>query len=245
MRCGTTLVYVKTMAIYHKNNKSYGFGFTSQQHLEALINAHALWIKRFLDDGWDGYFFSVMFHHLPGSREKRITQMHQEVETLYRRLATRMVRKPRSPKWAGLLPIGVFSPDFPVPKFRQGQKSTIRDVSINDGLHMHGIVLANRWGRIPIGLHEHFEQKMDQYVTGKIRRINIEPIRYNPAEVVSYALKGLEKRTVALDDIGVLNWGGSGPRPTVFSELVQFYTTRDQNFWASAKANGIHFLQPV
>jgi hypothetical protein len=171
--------------------------------------------------------------------------MHQEVETLYRRLATRMVRKPRSPKWAGLLPIGLFSPDFPVPKLRRSKKSTIRDVSINDGLHMHGIVLANRWGRVPIGLHEHFEQKMDQYQTGKIRRIDIEPIRYNPAEVVGYALKGLEKRTVSLDDIGVLNWGGGGPRPTVFSELVRFYTTRDQSFWTSAKANGIRFLQPV
>jgi hypothetical protein len=171
--------------------------------------------------------------------------MHQEVETMYGRLATRMVRKPRSPKWVGLLPIGLFSPDLPVPKLKLSNKSTIADVSINDGLHMHGIVLGNRWGRIPIGLHEHFEEKMHHYLTPKIRRIHVEPIRYEAAEVVSYALKGLVKRTVSIDDIGVLNWGGDCDRPTLFSELVRFYKTRDRNFWIAAKANGIQFLQPV
>jgi hypothetical protein len=225
--------------------KSFELGFNSRQHLEALISAHVLWITRFLDTGWDGYFFTVQFHHLAGSRQKKIIQMHQEVETMYRRLATMMVRKPRSPKWAGLLPIGLFSPDLPVPKSNLSRKSTIADVSINDGLHMHGIVLGNRWGRILTGLHDHFEKKKGHYVTGKIRSIHITPIRYNPAEVVSYALKGLVKRTVELDDIGVLNWGGGGVRPTVFSELVRFYSTRDRNFWDSAKLNGIQFLQPV
>jgi hypothetical protein len=171
--------------------------------------------------------------------------MHQEMEKMYNRLATRMVRKPRSPQWKGLLPIGLFSPDFPVPKSGLGEGGTIEDVSINDGLHMHGIILANRWGRIPIGLHEHFREKVDQYRTPKIRRIHIEPIRYSPAEVVGYALKALVKRTVSIDDIGVLNWGGDGVRPTLFSELVRFYNTRDRKFWASAKANGIQFLRSV
>ena len=171
--------------------------------------------------------------------------MHQEIEKIYGRLATRMVRKPRSPKWVGLLPIGLFSPDFPVPKFSIGKKSTIADVSINDGLHMHGIVLGNRWGRIPIGLHEHFREKMDHYRYSQNPANSYRAHRYNAEEVVSYALKGLVKRTVSLDDIGVLNWGGDGARPTLFSELVRFYNTRDRNFWISAKANGIHFLQPV
>ena len=86
---------------------------------------------------------------------------------------------------------------------------------------------------------------MDHYRTPKIRRIHIEPIRHSPKEVVDYALKGLVKRTVSIDDIGLLNWGGDGVRPTLFSELVRFYNTRDRNFWASAQANGIQFLRPV
>lgn len=106
---------------------------------------------------------------------------------------------------------------------------------------MHGIVLGNRWGRIPIGLHEHFEEKMHHYLTPKIRRIHISPIRYEVEDVVSYALKGLVRRTVSADDIAVLNWGGDRVRPTIFSELVRFYNSRERNFWISAKANGNRF----
>jgi hypothetical protein len=167
--------------------------------------------------------------------------MHQEVETVYRRLATRMVRKPRSPNWIGLLPIGLFSPDFPVPKFGLGKKSTIADVSINDGLHVHGIVLGNRWGRIPIGLHKHFEKKMHHYLTPKIRRIHITPIRYEVDDAVDYALKALARRTVSPDDIAVLNWGGDRAKPTLFSEVVRFYNARERDFRISAKTNGTRF----
>lgn len=233
------------MPLHHNNKHSHNFGFDSREHLEAITAAHAVWINRYINAGWDAYFFTVMFNYISGSREKRIMQMHREIEKIYGRLATRMVRKPRSPRWKGLLPIGLFSPDFPVRKFELGEGGSIEDVSINDGLHMHGIMLANRWGRIPVGLHEHFREKMDHYRTPKIRRIHVEPIRYSPEEVVGYALKGLVKRTVSIDDIGVLNWGGDGVRPTIFSELVRFYNTRDRNFWASAKANGIQFLRPV
>jgi hypothetical protein len=118
--------------------------FVSLGQLQARIQAHAQWIQRFLDAGWDGYFFTVMFNNLPGKRDTKIIQMHQEVTTLYGCLAKTMVRKRRSPKWAGYFPIAIFSPDLPVPKSRNGQKSTVADVSINEGLHSQGIVLANR-----------------------------------------------------------------------------------------------------
>ena len=71
--------------------------------------------------------------------------MEREILRWYGRLATRTVRKPRSPQWAPLLPKGVFVPDFPVYK---KSKQDLRDVFINDGLHMHGIGVANRLGRI-------------------------------------------------------------------------------------------------
>jgi hypothetical protein len=149
-----------------------------------------------------------MFNYLPGKRETKIMQMHQEVTRLYGRLTTRMVRKPRSPKWAPLLPVGIFIPDLPVPKTRKGLKSTIADVSINDGLHMHGIVLGNRLGRVRASLDQHFEEKAGQYLSRKIRHIDVQRITHEPAYVTEYALKGLLKRTVTPDDILVLNWGG-------------------------------------
>jgi hypothetical protein len=129
MRCVKPIVYAETMPILrmhmhtssYNNKNSRNFGFDSREHLEAITAAHAVWINRYINDGWDAYFFTVMFNHISGSREKRIIQMHQEMEKMYNRLATRMVRKPRSLQWKGLLPIGLFSPDLPVPKFGLGE----------------------------------------------------------------------------------------------------------------------------
>jgi hypothetical protein len=189
-------------------NKSTDNNFNSTTHLNSLINGHAQWIQRYLDQGWDGYLFTLTFNELPGKRETKLIQMHQEVTRLYGRLATRMIRKPRSPKWTKLLPIGIFISDMPVPKSRKGQKSTIADVSINDGLQMDGIVLGNRWGRIRVPLDQYFAENAGKYVGGKIRNIDVQRITHESGYVVDYALKSLLKRTASNDDILVLNWGG-------------------------------------
>jgi hypothetical protein len=201
------------------NNISNDYSLNSTTQLQARIQAHAQWIQRFLDAGWDGYFFTVLFNNLPGKRDAKIIQMHQEVTTLYGRLAKAMVRKRRSPKWAGYFPIAIFSPDLPVRKPRNGQKSTIADVSINDGLHSHGIVLANQWGRVQVPLDEYFEENRARYLTGKIRNIHVRRITHDPGYVVEYALKGLTRQTSSDDDLLVLDWGGPYLRPNRFSKF--------------------------
>ena len=95
--------------------------------------------------------------------EARIQQMYRDITRVYGRLATRSVRKPRSPVWAQLLPKGIFLADFPVPK---GEKQLLRDVIVNDGLHVHGIVVANRWGRIDQPLDIHFSKNQEAYLLG-------------------------------------------------------------------------------
>src|SRR5215467_6104261 len=99
--------------------------------------------------------------------------MNREMERWYGRLATRSVRKPRSPRWAPLLPKGIFVPDLPVFKWAKLAKHDLRDVTINDGVHMQGIVAANRFCRIPEPLEVHFKKKMDKYLVGKIQHIDI------------------------------------------------------------------------
>lgn len=201
------------------DNTSNDYSFNSTTQLQARIQGHAQWIQQFLDAGWDGYFFTVMFNNLPGKRDTKVIQMHHEVTTLYGCLAKAMVRKRRSPKWAGYFPIAIFSPDLPVPKSRNGQKSTIADVSINDGLHSHGIVLANRWGRVEVPLDEYFEENREQYLTGKIRNIDVRRIACDPGYVVEYTLKALMRRTSSDDDVLVLDWGGPYLRPNRFSKF--------------------------
>src|ERR1700728_4455020 len=92
------------------------YSYANTEHLQAIVNAHGKIIWNYMCDGWDGYMFSVLFHQLAGSRKAQLLQMNQEIERMYNRLATRMVRNPQSPNWAGYLPIGFFVPDLPVPK---------------------------------------------------------------------------------------------------------------------------------
>jgi hypothetical protein len=115
-----------------------------------------------------------------------------------------MIRKPRSPVWAPFLPKGIFVPDLPVPK---RSKQGIRDVSINDGLHMHGIVVANRWARIPETLDVHFEEEAGTYLTSKLRHIDVQRITHRAEYVTEYALKSLKRRTFSEDDVLVLPRG--------------------------------------
>ena len=108
---------------------------------EQLLEGFGVWIKQHVRDGWNPYFLSFMFHQLPGSRRARIQQMHEEVEIFYRKLITRVERDARLNKNAHKLPRGVFFPDVPAYK---RQKQRLHDVTVNDGLHMHGIMLTNR-----------------------------------------------------------------------------------------------------
>ena len=128
------------------SNGSFGhsnFGYQYRRRL-ALLDAYGDWLQEWLDQGWDGYLVTFLFNQLPGSRRAMVQQMHQHLENRwYGRLATRTVRKPRSPVWAPYLPKGIFVPDLPVPK---RSKQSLRDVSTNDGLHMHGIVSSQPLG---------------------------------------------------------------------------------------------------
>jgi hypothetical protein len=76
--------------------------------IRILIQEYGNWVQQQTDNGWDAYLFSFLFHQLPGSREAKIQQMNRDIERWYGRLATRSVRKPRSPHWAPLLPKGIF-----------------------------------------------------------------------------------------------------------------------------------------
>lgn len=184
--------------------------YISSDEITKIIESWTRFIKQFTNEGWDAYLVSVLFHKIAGSMDTKKAQMSQETERIYNRLGTRMVRKTWSPKWARYLPIGIFVPDFPVPK-NKGKKSSIEDVSINNGLHMGGILLGNKWGKVREGLERHFDHEKEVYETGKIRSVNIAPITHDLEDVVDYTFKSVKRRSCGLNDVQVLNWGGSAP----------------------------------
>ena len=101
----------------------------------------------------------------------KFAQMFDEIEKVYGRLVTRTVRNPRSPRWAAILPRAVFFADRPTKRNKRKLKKRL--VLPNDGLHVHGLVAANRLGRIHDALDKHFREHEDEYLIDHIEEIDI------------------------------------------------------------------------
>ena len=157
------------------------------------------------------YLFTFAFKQLPGPRDVKIAQMFQEITKVYGRLVTRTVRNPRSPRWAAILPRAVFFADRPVNQWRKRKvnkrKLKKRLILPNDGLHVHGLVAANRLGRIHDALDKHFREHEDEYLIDHIEEIDIQPITHEPTFVGGYGAKGLKNRSFSSDDVLVLPKG--------------------------------------
>jgi hypothetical protein len=166
-----------------------------------IVQGYGSMFRQLTDWGWDGYLVTVMFRHIPGSVGTKIRQMHEEISRVYGKLANRVVRKPTSPNWAYLLPQGVFFPD--VPAYRQSRKE-LSDVSVNDGIHMHGIVFATATPRFKQPLDQHFLENEQLYVKGNIHRIHVEPITHKEKYVVDYAGKTIKRKRFSNDDLLIL-----------------------------------------
>ncbi len=166
-----------------------------------IVQAYGGWIQEQLDLGWDAYLVTFMFRNISGSNEVKIQQMHKEITGFYQKLATRAVRKPRSEQWVHLLPKGVFFPD--VPGYRSSAYS-IPEVSINDGIHFHGIMVATREARLKEPLHLHLRRKRKLYVKGKIYRIDAERITSEAPFVTDYIGKAIKRRRFSNDHVLLL-----------------------------------------
>jgi hypothetical protein len=170
-------------------------------HREEIIGGFGTWVQEHINNGWDGYLFTFMFNQLRGKQDSQRAQMHQEITAVYRKLVTRVVRKPNSPKNRDLLPRGVFFPDRPVARKQQHR---LRDVSVNDGFHMHGVLVSPSTSRLKVGLDQHFGEHRSLYETPKLYRIDIRPITHSPDHVTQYAGKALKTRQFTEDDLLIL-----------------------------------------
>lgn len=136
--------------------------------------------------------------------------MQEELSRFYGKLASWTVRKPKSPTCAHLLPRAVFFPDGPCYKWK---KQTVRDVSINDGLHYHGLVLVPAKSRLKVPFLQHLRDKKRAYGRGCILTTHAEPIWNQERFVADYAGKAVKRGRVSYDDVLVL--------PRTGAELAQ------------------------
>jgi hypothetical protein len=160
------------------------------------------WVEKYVDHEWTPYHLAFMFRHIPGSEQEKIRQMHKEISRFYGKLASWVVRDPKSPKFACLLPRGVFFPDVPCnTRLKQG----LSEVKINDGLHFHGIILVPTRSRLKEPFLQHLRDKKNCYGRNyNIQRIHAEPIRDHHRFVADYAGKAVKRGRVSYDDVLLL-----------------------------------------
>jgi hypothetical protein len=175
----------------------------SSSNLSALIDGYSTWIKQYLDEGWRPFLLSFMFK--PLCNGGKMVQMNDEIERVYSTLITRVVRNPRSPFQSHLSPILIVVPDLPV---RKRQKQPLNNLSINCGLHMHGILVMPPSSRLKQDVVSHFKEHESLYVKNRLLRLDVKPIDSNLPRVVDYVFKAARTYKVTLDDIFIF------PKPT-------------------------------
>ena len=91
-----------------------------------------------------------------------------------------------------------------VPDFKGNSAKRLREVSVNDGLHFHGVMLVKAESRLNTDLDEHFSANKTLYQTSKLYRIDIQKIDDDPIFVTDYAGKALKTQRFSMDDLLVL-----------------------------------------
>jgi hypothetical protein len=143
-----------------------------------------------------------MFKPLKGKQEAIMQQMNDEVDRVYSTFITRVVRKPNSvyQKYLYSRPLLIAVPDRPVPKHA---KQRLKDVTINNGRHMHGILVVPWDCRLKQDVVSHFEKFRDLYVKNRLLRLDVRAIESNLPGVVDYAFKSMKDKEFGYDGIAV------------------------------------------
>jgi hypothetical protein len=138
--------------------------------------------------------------------------MEEEIKRCYATMVTRIVRKPLSEASRDRLPVWICCPDRPVPKTI---KDSYRDVTINDGLHYHGLAAIPPCNRLkePLPLHVARYNRLYAPAGSFLRQLQVEPIDRRPEYVAGYAMKSLPRGRFDLDDILLLPRSNSEMRP--------------------------------
>jgi hypothetical protein len=196
--------------------------FGKSEHARRLIAGYVrLLQQRIKNDGWNSYFLTFMFRHLPGKKDRKLLGMEQAVVRFYSTLLTRIVRNPHSAFQQSQRPILVAAPDYPVFKHA---KQKMSDIAINDGLHMHAMLAVPWQSRMKEDVISHLQRYTHLYIKDPVKRINISEIEDNIGRVGDYVFKSIKREICSWDDIIVLPKDRSEIRPTssTFRKMVGY-----------------------
>jgi hypothetical protein len=172
--------------------------------LREQIGGYGRKVRGVLESGWSGYFMTFLFNPLRGSQVQMNREMKHEIEGLYGSFLTRSIRRPHAVDVKK--PALIACPDWPVPK---KAKKRLQEITTNDGLHHHGILLvapADRHHRLKVPVEQHFADHQAYYTRDQyLKSIEAKPFSISDAETVTdYALKGLKANRLPDDEEALL-----------------------------------------
>jgi len=178
----------------HNPDGHFNISTNRRRHVEGLVNL----IEGRITQGWSPSFLTFQFEQLPGKAGAILQQMRTEIETIYRKLVCRVQRFPTTRLGSLNVPLLFSCADLPVHKHK---KRTIAEVSVNGGLHHHGIILLPPTSRLRTDLASHFASDQERYLAGsRLSSIFVEPIEDNLEKTVGYAFKGLVSGRLPYDE---------------------------------------------
>ena len=103
---------------------------------------------------------TFLFHHIPGPAQEQIRQMQKKCLVLWE--AGKLDRTQAKVTQNAL----IFCPElcsFPMGPVTSAEKQTVREVTINDGLHYHGLLLVPTKSRLKVPFLQHLRDKKRAY----------------------------------------------------------------------------------
>jgi hypothetical protein len=172
---------------------------TDSRFKREVLAGYVQLVENRVRQGYEPSLITFMFRQLPGPPQAIIRQMRDEVERVFATLLTRVVRDPCSPRSVGKLPVLIACADLPVAK---RDKRTLREVTINGGLHFAGVLLVPAQSRLRVTAQQHFSERAELYLRGRRRidRIDVRPVETDPARVVDYVMKACTRGHLGYDD---------------------------------------------
>lgn len=171
-------------------------------HSSKIRRSYGQWVKDLVGQGYQPFFMSFMFQPLGFSpKENFIAIAHADIRRCYSCIVTRFAHHPNDIRERSKLPIMLVAPDLPVPKT---EKSSVQDVTINDGLHFHAMFLQPPVSRFKQQFHLWAKASQDQLIGGtSISRMWVGRVACTPDYMTEYAFKTVGKK-LSLDTVLIL-----------------------------------------
>lgn len=198
--------YIDRNCFNGANGYSAPAGWTTFSERLEHVKSWSNFVEEHVGEGWTAYLLTFQFREIGGSAQHVGREMEKELERVYAKLLTRIVRRPHSRMNTNRLPKWIACPDYPVRKIG---KEPVGDFCVNGGRHIHAICLMPPKSRLTAPLDEHFEDNTSLYVQPRtpLLRLHAKPITETPGLATDYVLKALKTGRARNDDILVL------PRP--------------------------------